>query len=162
MYDPFVRAFNFALQEISKIAGVKGLPEFSSRNEIVFVCNHQRAVKSEGLQRNSRAKPDIALLQWEEFKSKIPPEERSGVSYSESYKGLCDSDSKWELCWREVRSTVEMKITGLPKPEQATTNFDADFGALEELSAYVELDDDPQPEVAHTLLPAAECKCTSF
>ena len=162
MYDPFVRAFNYALEEMSQIKDVDGLPDVSPDKEIVFVCNHQRAVKSEGLQRNSRAKPDIVLLQWQTFKGKMSKELRDEVSYSQSYQGLCDSKSNWEVVWREVRSTVEMKITGSFKSKQGMKNSDGDFDALEELPAYVALDNDQQSMVAHEPLRAAQCSCTSF
>jgi hypothetical protein len=159
MCAPFVQACNYALQEISAIDDVKGLPKFSEDKRIVLVRNHDRAVGSEAPERTSLTKPDIVLLQWNHFKQKI---NRPEADYSESYGELCVSGPKLELDWRDVLSTVEMESTGLPKPGSWERNFDVGLNGLVELPPYVSLDDAPQPEIYHPRLPMVECECASF
>ena len=161
MYDPFVRACNYALEELSKIQNVGGLPPFTEEKRIVFLRNNDQAVGSDSRRRNSRVKPDIVLLQWNIFKEKIPLEERGGISYADSFKDLCVSKSKWNLIWRDVRSTVEMKIGGLPKTQPWKKNFDADWDALIELAPYVSADDSDQSEISHERTPAVQREYTS-
>ena len=156
MYEPFVRACNCALDQISKIQDVDGLPSFSIEKQIVFVDNHNRLVSSENVQRNSLIGPDIVLLQWNIFKKKLGQD----VPYSDSYAKLWDSSLDFDLLWREVRSTVEMEIAGLPKPEKERENLDMDFEGLRELPAYVMLEENHQPVILHEPLPKAQRECT--
>jgi hypothetical protein len=158
MYEPFVRACNFALQEISAINDVDGLPKFSEDKEIVFVRNHDRSVGSEDPERTSLTKPDIVLLQWNHFKQMI---NRPDAPYSQSYEQLCVSGTELKLNWRDIRSTVEMKKTGLLNRKSWKKNFDVGFEDLDELPAYVSLDDDGEPEISHPQLPTVECEWVS-
>jgi hypothetical protein len=158
MYEPFVRAFNYALDEISKI-NVAGLPKYSEEKQIVFVSHHDRVVHSAHHQRDSRARPDIVILQWNAFKEKM---QLPTSPYSDTYDGdICVSKSELSLVWRDVRSTVEMKITGLPKREQWSRNFDVGFKSLSG-PAYISVGDADQPEITHESLPYAQCKCALF
>ena len=163
MYGPFVRACNYALDELSKIQNseeAKGLPKFLPENQIVFINNHDRSVDSESVERNSLTRPDIVVLQWDDFTTKL----NRKVPYSDSYGNLCVSNPNLDLSWRDVRSTVEMKIAGLPKPEEGEkgVRFDVDFVALDELLPYVALKDDTEPRVEYRPLPNFQCECTSF
>jgi hypothetical protein len=160
MYDPFVRACNCALAELSEI-NVKGLPQFVDDKQIVFVRNHDRAVKSGNHQRESRVRPDIVLLQWDAFRNWRG---HKGATYSQSYNSnICvsKSDFKKNLNWRMIRSTVEMKLGGLPKPQRQTNNFKADFHALEELQPYTSLGDASKTWIIHEASPSINRECAS-
>src|SRR5882762_3171896 len=161
MYDPFVRACNYALDALSVVNDVDGLPEFSGEKQIVFVRNDDRAVLSGSHQRESRARPDIVLVQWNHFKRQQQLHDRT--PYSQSYDGdICVSRSDVNLTWGAIRSTVEMKIAGLPKRGEWTRDFDTGFKALKELPPYISLDDTPQSGIFQELLPAHNCECVSF
>ena len=158
MYDPFVRACNYALDELSGINGVDGLPKFTAQKRIVFVRNFDRAVHSDSHQRESRERPDIILLQWDIFRDKLKT--HRPLSYSDSHKtDVCVKKLDYEVAWREVRSTVEMKVSGLPKPGKWERNFDGSFPALEELQPYVSLDDARPPTLSHNPQPVIHRKC---
>ena len=158
MYKPFVRACNCALDQMSKIENVDRLPPFSAEKQIVFVDNHNRSVGSEHVQRNSLTRPDIVLLQWDRFKEKLGRD----VPYSDSYDGLRDLSLDSQVVWREVRSTVEMKIAGLPKPGTEIESFDMDFKGLKGLPAYVKLKDDQEPVILHEFLPNSQRECAGM
>jgi hypothetical protein len=153
MYDPFVRACNYALHALSVINDVDGLPKFSKENQIVFFRNHDQAVRSGSHQRKSQVRPDVVLLQWNTFKSF--PRERKISSYSESYNSdICVSGTDSLLFWSAVRSTVEMKFAGLTKYEERTKKFDGGFEDLKESSAgQPSPPDNPQPEIFKEALP---------
>ena len=158
MYNPFVVACNHALDELSEINDVDGLPKFTTEKQIVFVRNHDRAVRSDSHQRESRARPDIVLLQWDIFKDKLKTPRP--LSYSDSHNtDICVEKLDFEVAWREVRSTVEMKISGLPRLKKWERNFDGSFPALEELPSYVSLDDSLQPTLSHNARPVNHRKC---
>ena len=161
MYKPFVRACNYALEALSAINDVDGLPQFSEEKQIVFVHNHNRSIYSGSHLRESQVKPDIVVLQWNLFKrdQELP----DCTPYSQSYEDdICVSGSGLDLTWRAVRSTVEMMATGVPKKQGLMMNFDTGFEALEELPPYTSLDDAPQPDFCQEQLPANECGCGSF
>lgn len=158
MYDPFVRACNYALDKLSKIKDVGGLPKFLPENQIVFINNHNRSVGSESVQRNSLTRPDIVVLQWDDFMKKL----KRRVRYSESYGELCVSCPRLELSWRDVRTTVEMKMGRISKDKQGTQDFNSNFKDLKELLPYVALDDVSQPGIMHQVLPDYQCVCPSF
>ena len=158
MYNPFVRACNYTLEALSEIDDIPGLPKFSKENQIVFVRNHDRSIKTGNHQRVSRVKPDIVLLQWDTLKRKL--QLPGDASYSRSYKeDICVSKSDFYLFWREIRSTVEMKITGLTKRKSSkeVKNFDVDFQALNESPPYTSLDD-PVPDFFYEVLPEIQCE----
>ena len=158
MYDPFVLACNHALDGLSEIDDVDGLPEFTAQKRIVFVRNFDRAVRSDSHQRESRERPDIVLLQWDIFKNKLKTPQP--LSYSDSHKtDICVKKLDFEVAWGEVRSTVEMKVSGLPKPGKWERNFDGSFPALEELPPYVSLDDARPPTLSHNAQPVIHRKC---
>jgi len=107
MYPPLVKAFNYALDRLSKL-DVPGLPKFREKRQIVFACSATKYIKSESYLQGSY-KPDIVLVKWNTFKKahKCP-----GVVYSESYKSdVCyrpDCDQPM-LSWRNILSTLEVK-----------------------------------------------------
>ena len=158
MYDPFVRACNCALEKLSDI---DGLPEVSEEKKIVFARNHDRAVGSGSHQRTSRVRPDIVLLSWKIFKKRrgLPD-----VTYSQSHEDdICVSKSDKGFSWKDIRSTVELKITGLPKKkEEWKGGFDGGFKALKELPAHTSLDDAHHTATSHPRLPNHTCECTPF
>ena len=55
-----------------------------------------------------------------------------------------------------------MKIAGLPKHREWTKNFDTGFKDLEELPAYISLDDAPESGIFQEVLPAIQCESASF
>jgi hypothetical protein len=161
MYDPFVRACNYALHKLSKV-NVGGLPEFEKHKQIVFVRNHDRAVMSGSHLRNSRVRPDIVLLQWNTFKKW---REHEDATYSRSYNDdICVSkrEFKENLTWRQIRSTVEMKLRGLSRRKEWTKEFESGFYDLVQSEAYISLDDAHETRVTHEPLPENSCECASF
>ena len=148
MYDPFVQACNYALEQLSRVRGVDGLPEFSEDERIVFARHDSWPVHSTRHQRQTWLRPDIVLLGWNSFKKWRGTLDND--SYSRSYNDdICISREKppHELTWNRVRSTLEMKIAGLPKSGECAKGFSMGFGDLKELDAFVPPQDDPEPEV---------------
>jgi hypothetical protein len=144
MYNPFVVACNYALDEFSRI-NVEGLPEFSPEKQIVFVRNHDRSVGSYGHDRNSRVMPDIVILGWDHFKELS---KNKNTQYPASHKEkICTSGSDLNLVWNHVRSTVEMKFAKFPKRTGWGASFDKGFEALRESQPYVSPYDPIQPEL---------------
>ena len=127
MYNPFVRACNYALDKLSKVQ-VDRLPPCSNDRQIVFVRNHDRSVGSDSHQRESLVRPDIVLLQWENFRKLS-----GSSSYSESYEEeFCTSTLVSRMSWRQIRSTVEFKKGELLKQDEWPKTYEGDFGALKE------------------------------
>jgi len=148
MYNPFVLACNYALDQLSRVQ-VEGLPPFSEEKQIVFVRNHDRPVHSHNHQRDCRARPDIVLLQWQFLK-----EQSKASSYSVSHKGdICTSNSNLKLSWSNVRSTVEMKFGAFSKRKKQKEPFDKEFGDLNESKPYISLDDNVQSGFIQEDLP---------
>jgi hypothetical protein len=157
MYDPFVRACNYALDKLSKIH-IEGLPEFSEEKQIVFFRNHDRSVQSHSHQRESRVRPDIVLLGWNRFKELYKEPRATPPSYSDSHStDLCTLNSELKLSWRDVRSTVEMKK--FRRRRERKTTFDKDFGALTESAPYTSLVDiDTRPKFIEVEAPVNNCE----
>lgn len=87
MYNPFVRACNYALDKHSDFR-IEGLPQFSEDKRIVFIRSHDRPVRSQHHVRVGRVKPDTALLPWGYFN------ESSQFPYFASYEeGSCTDKS---------------------------------------------------------------------
>ena len=107
MYNPLIKALNYALDRLSKF-DVPGLPEFEEQRQIVFARSDAKCIATANYLQGSY-KPDIILLKWDVFKGvhKCPR-----AAYSESYrssiccKSGCDEP---ELSWRNILSTVEVK-----------------------------------------------------
>jgi hypothetical protein len=161
MYNPFVRACNYALDKLSEV-NVGGLPAYDEKKQIVFVRNHDRAVMSGSHQRDSRVRPDIVLLQWNTFKKWRGHDD---ATYSRSYKDdICVSNLEFKkgLTWRKIRSTVEMKLGGFSKRKERTKEFKANFDDLKESLAYISLDDADKTRVTHEPHPTTSCECASF
>jgi hypothetical protein len=160
MYDPFVLACNFALDKLSEIKGVGELPAFLPRKQIAFARNHDRAILSGNLQRESRVRPDIVLLHWDTLKAWRRNDKKT--HYSRSYKtDLCTSPSDHPFNWRITRSTVEMKLSGLPKSQEWNKEFKTDFRGLPESLPYTSLHN-PQPGIFRETPPAIQCEFASF
>ncbi|KAF8312603.1 uncharacterized protein EI90DRAFT_3093157 [Cantharellus anzutake] len=140
MYDPFVIASNYALDQLSKI-DIQGLPQYSANKQIVFVCNHNHMVKSLDLNRDCRTRPDIVLLQWEFFRSLAC---NASDTYSCTYgTQTCTAGSKnLELAWKKVRSTVEVKFDRLPKQVNSMRTFNNNFEDLKESESCTSFDND--------------------
>ena len=156
MYNPFVRACNCALENLSKIKDIDGLPGVLEDNKIVFARNHDRAIESGNHQRISRARPDIVLLSWKIFKKRrgLPD-----VPYSQSHEGdICVSKSDTKLSWKDIRSTVEVKFS---KFQKLKGSFNAGFKALKELPVSNH-DDTPQTVTSHATLSTKNCEYTPF
>ena len=159
MYDPFVRACNYALEKLSKIEDIDKLPKVSEEKKIVFARNHDRTIGSDSHQRTSRVRPDIMLLSWKIFKKR---RDLPDATYSQSHEDdICVSKSDMGFSWKDIRSTVEVKLTGLRKKEWKGS-FDGDFKALKELPAHTSLDDAPHTATSNTQLPNHNCECMPF
>ncbi|KAF8315998.1 uncharacterized protein EI90DRAFT_3293795 [Cantharellus anzutake] len=140
MYDPFVIASNYALDQLSKV-DIQGLPQYSADKQIVFVCNHNHTVKSLDLNRDCRTRPDIVLLQWESFRNLAC---NASDTYSCTYgTQMCTAGSKnLELAWKKVRSTVEVKFDRLPKQVSPMRSFNNNFKDLKESELCSSFDND--------------------
>ena len=167
MYEPFVRACNSALDELS-IIKVDGLPAFELEKQIVFVDSSHRSIKSTSHWRNPQAKPDIVLLGWNLFLQRLSTsrfdKSVTELAYSESHMGdFCISETGLDLSWRVVRSRVEMKLKGLPNNAKLPKDFDDDFWALEETASYASHNDDIQPTVVplEVSMPSSKCEHVS-
>ena len=163
MYTSFVLACNYALDKLSEI-NVEGLPAFEPRKQIVFFRNHGRSVHSDHHNRKSLVGPDILLLQWDLLlKRRDPNSSDSNIHstpYSTSYStDLCVEKSDLEFSWRNIRSTLEMKIGKLPGSDRWTPVFDKGFGALNETMPCVSFDEGGQPAFVPAELPAGQCEC---
>ena len=160
MYNPFVRACNYALDALSRVNDVEGLPEVSKQMEIVFARNYE-VVESGHPMWESQGQPGIVLMGWDKFKRvrDLPDE----TPYSQSYNGdICVSNpgpDTW-FYWPEIRSTVELKITGLPK-DKWTRDFEAGFKDLAELEPHISLEDPPQDVFSPEPVRRNICKCAS-
>jgi hypothetical protein len=66
MYAPLVKAFNYALDQLSELY-VPGLPEFEEKHQIVFACSDAKWIMSEDYLHGSY-NPDIILVKWDVFK----------------------------------------------------------------------------------------------
>ena len=107
MYSPLVKAWNYALDRLSKIK-IPGLPDFNEERQIVFARSDARWIEPDSYFQGLY-KPDIVLVRWETLKETL--RERK-VPYPMSYlSGMCcKSDSgQPKLNWRKVLSTVEVK-----------------------------------------------------
>lgn len=157
MHAPFVRACNYALDVFSG-SQIEGLSEFSEDKQIVFVCSHDQPVSTRHPARCSQVGPDVVLLPWKVFN------ESKNACYSASYKGdICTNEPVANLVWDRVRSTVEMKLVGLPKSASRKT-FSMGFKDLAESNSYTSLNDtdNQQPEHIRDPLPDIHCECTAL
>ena len=89
MYNPLIKAFNYALDRLSKLK-VQGLPEFQETRRIVFARSDAKCIKSENYLQGSY-KPDIVLVKWDTFNS------------------VYQSPGTANLRWCNVLSTIEVK-----------------------------------------------------
>ena len=96
MYNPLIKASNYALDRLSEFK-VSGLPEFQETRRIVFACSDAKCIKSKNYLQGSY-KPDIVLVKWDTFKSAY---QSPGAADSESHRP--------DLVWRNVLLTVEVK-----------------------------------------------------
>ena len=107
MYSPLIKAFNYALDQLSKLE-VPGLPEFQEERQIVFARSDAKCIESDSYLKGSY-KPDIILVKWDVFKR---AQLCSSFAYPESYKSYicCESShSQPTLSWRNLLSTIEVK-----------------------------------------------------
>lgn len=114
MYDPLVRAFNYALDRLSR-ADVPGLPKFQEKHRIVFAWTEARCISSESYLQGL-CKPDITLLNWNNLM--VAHELPVNTPYWVSHKldACCKSGKEQPtLKWRDVLSTVEVKRSGVAK-----------------------------------------------
>jgi hypothetical protein len=81
------------------------------------------------------------------------------TQYPQSYEG--------DICVENVskantnRSTVELKVTGLPKRQEWTKNLDTGIEPLAELPAHTSPDETSKSEVSKEVLPEIQCESTS-
>jgi hypothetical protein len=109
-----------------------------------------------------QVKPDIVLLRWGRFAKLLKDSFAGDFTYSDSYLGdICTSKSNLNLSWRNIRSTVEMKVTGLQKHHERGKIYATDFGALHETAPYTLLNDNPQHGYMVESLPNFTCESLS-
>jgi len=131
MYDPLIKAFNYALDRLSKVS-VGGLPKFKEERQIVFARSDTKCIGTETYLQGSY-NPDIILIKWSKFKTECGYE-----PYSESYRSeiCCKSwRNKPPLSWRNILSTVEVKrgdaggagSGGKAKARSVKSKYDAGF-----------------------------------
>ena len=164
MHDSFVRACNYALDELSRV-DIEELPRFSPERQIVFVRNYDQPVESDSHQRESEVGPNIVLLRWLHFEDLLgnsPTTPINNTTYSDSYLGsICTSKSNFKLTWRNIQSTVEMKVEELPRGEWKKS-YGGGFGTLNKSAPDILLEDVIQPRFFYEELPNYRCECTSF
>lgn len=110
MYNPLVKAFNYALDRLSKF-DVPGLPKFQEDRQIVFARSDTTCINSETYLQGLY-KPDIILIKWSMFKI---VNDHPHKAYPESYESeICCKfgPKKSKLSWRNLLSTVEVKLGG--------------------------------------------------
>ena len=123
MYPPLIKAFNFALDELSCLE-VPGLPHFQESRQIVFARSDPNRTAPKCCLQGSDG-PAIILIRWNVFKEH---HEGAEVSYLSSH----DSD----LCckpdflasrpsWRNILSTLEVR-PGLSKASKVSEKASAD------------------------------------
>ena len=70
------------------------------------------------------------------------------LTYSASYLGdFWLSASGLDVCWGDIRSTVEMQTGDLPNPIELPLTFEKDFWDLEETAPYA-----PTADVVRTIV----------
>ena len=141
MYSPLVKAFNYALDKLSELV-VPGLPPFQESRQIVFHRTDPEHIVSETYLQGSY-KPDIVLLKWDCFKTNL---EYPKVPYSQSHESdlCCKSGfTKPHLSWRNVLSTLEVRLGShrasdddrkesgnKPRARENFVKYTGDFGEL--------------------------------
>jgi len=161
MYKQFVLACNYALDKLSEIK-VQILPPFEPTKQIVFVHSSNKSPDPTTHWRDPQVRPGIVLLQWNLSKERLSTSTFNGstINYSKSHtEGLCVSNSSLDLSWRDIRSTVEMKIEGPPRPVEVPAVFDGDFCTLKETAPHTPRVDDIQPTLIPRVLPMRKCEC---
>ena len=107
MYSSLIRAFNYALDRLSRFE-VSGLPDFQEQRQIVFTRGDAKCIESESRLQDSY-KPDIVPVRWNVYKR---THQYAGAAYSSSYEedicceSVCERPS---LSWRNLLSTIEVK-----------------------------------------------------
>ena len=161
MYSPLTKAFNYALDRLSKF-DVPGLPEFQENRQIVFARSAAKCIGSESYLQGSY-KPDIILVKWDMFKR---VHGYSYVAYSMSYESdiCCESGrDQPRLSWRNLLSTLEVKCGG--KKSSKGKAYTKDFGDLEGDLGEVRPPKSPQPaplKIVSEENPTCACMSVSF
>ena len=107
MYDLLIKAFNCALDRLSRV-NIDGLPEFKKERQIVFARSDTECIRTETYLQGSY-EPDIILIKWSKFKTEYGYKDHS---YLESYiSDICCKPGRDvpPLNWRNILSTVEVK-----------------------------------------------------
>ena len=137
MYDPLIKAFNYALDRLSKV-DVGGLPKFKNERQIVFARSDTSCIGTETYLQGSY-KPDIILIKWNKFKTEYGSKYHP---YSESYGSeICCKSRRGKpyLSWSNILSTVEVKrgdsggagSEGKAKARSVKSKYDAGFMDLQ-------------------------------
>ena len=104
MYPPLIKAFNYALDELSRLE-VPGLPHFQESHQIVFARNNQNHTASKCRLQGSH-KPDIVLIRWVDFEKQRKGAE---IPFSESHDSDVCCMPAFSISWRNVLSTLEVE-----------------------------------------------------
>ena len=147
MYIPLIKAFSYALDQLSKF-NVPGLPEFQEERQIVFARSDLKGILSKSYLRGSY-KPDIIQVKWNVFRTAC---KFSIAAYQESYQSYicCKSGCDQPVFrWRNILSTVEVKrggsrgtdknrnkrSKGKTKEKSVKSIYVGDFWGLQDLEA---------------------------
>ena len=120
MCSPLIKAWNYALDELSNIK-VPGLPDFEEDRQIVFVRSEARYIATESCLQGS-CKPDIVLVRWKAY---MATREKQEAPFTDSHLSdvCCESGlDQPELDWRNLLSMVEVKRGG-NTPEEMNEGF---------------------------------------
>lgn len=137
MYNPLIKAFNYALDWLSKV-NIGGLPEFKKECQIIFARSNTNCIGTETYLQGLY-KPDIILIKWSKFKTKYGSKHQP---YSDSYRlEICckSQHGKAPLSWSNILLTVEVKrgesggtgSEGKAKARSVKLKYDANFTDLQ-------------------------------
>ena len=101
MYDLPIKAFNYALDRLSKV-DIDGLSEFMKERQIVFARSDTKYIGTETYLQGSY-KQDIIPIKWSKFKAEYESEHHP---YSESYRS--------EICCKSRRGKPPHRLVQHP------------------------------------------------
>ena len=108
MYSPSIKAWNYALDQLSKVK-VSGLPDFREEHQIVPICSEARCIAA-GSYLQGLYKPDVILVQWKGFNA-MQKQQKAPYLGSHLSNFCCQTGCyQPKFNWQNLLSTVEVKL----------------------------------------------------